>query len=106
MVTWPFTKTISLTIVVTTYAHLTCSQQLVQSSYENISALITISGGGNPPHTKKTTKPFILHYSVIANMLHFSVSGKACLPVCSVTLLASPKLEARGLIGELLREYN
>ena len=36
-------------------------------------------------------------------MLHFSVSGKACLSVCAVTLLAYSKLEARVLIGEWLR---
>ena len=54
----------------------------------------------------KPTKPFILHYSVTANMLLSSVSGKACLSVCSVTLLAYPKLEARGLIEEWRKEYN
>ena len=32
--------------------------------------------------------------------------GKACLAVCSIVLAAYPKLEARGLIGELLKECN
>ena len=32
--------------------------------------------------------------------------GKACLSACLVTLLAYSKLEARGLIEELLKEYN
>ena len=52
------------------------------------------------------TKPLILHYSVTANMLLSSVSGKVYLTVCSVTLIASPKLEAWALIEELLKEYN
>ena len=48
----------------------------------------------------KSTKLFILGYSVIVNMLLSSAPGKAYLSVCSVTLLAFPKLEARGLIEE------
>ncbi len=36
----------------------------------------------------KSTKPFVLGYSVIANMLLSSVPGKACSPVCSVALIA------------------
>ncbi len=36
----------------------------------------------------KAIRPFILGYSVIAIVLHFSVLGKAYLAVCSVTLLA------------------
>ena len=48
-------------------------------------------------------KPFILRYSVIAVALLSSAPDKACLSVCSVTLLASPKLEARALIEEWLK---
>jgi len=55
------------------------------------------------PTLTKSTKPFILGYSVIAIVLFCSVPGKACLAVCSVTLLASSKLEARGLIEEWLK---
>jgi hypothetical protein len=54
----------------------------------------------------KPTNPFILSYSVIVIVLLPSAPGKAYLSVCSVTLLAFPKLEARGLIEELLKEYN
>jgi len=54
----------------------------------------------------KPTNPFRLAYSVIAIVLLSSASGKAYLSVCSVTLLAFPKLEARGLIEELLKEYH
>ena len=52
------------------------------------------------PTLPKPIKPFILGYSVIAIVLLSSVPGKACLYVCSVTLLASPKLEVRALIEE------
>jgi hypothetical protein len=55
------------------------------------------------PTLTKSTKPFILSYSVIAIVLHFSVPGKAYLAVYSVVLVASSKLEARALIGEWLR---
>ncbi len=55
------------------------------------------------PTLPKPTKPFILGYSVIAIVLHFSVPGKAYLAVCSVTLLVSPKLEVRALIEEWLK---
>jgi len=40
------------------------------------------------PTLPKPTKPFILGYSVIAIMLHFSAQGKAYLSVCPVALLA------------------
>jgi len=40
------------------------------------------------PTLSKSTKPFILGYSVFVIVLHFSAPGKACLSVCSVTLLA------------------
>jgi hypothetical protein len=49
------------------------------------------------PTSPKSTKPFILGYSVIAIVLHLSVLGKAYLSVCSVTALAYPKLEAKGI---------
>ncbi|MBA7649382.1 hypothetical protein ES703_57179 [subsurface metagenome] len=51
----------------------------------------------------KPTKLFILAYSVIAIVLLSSALGKAYLSVCSVTLLAFSKLEARGLIEEWLK---
>jgi len=51
----------------------------------------------------KSTKPFILSYSVIAIVLFSNVPGKAYLSVCSVTLLAFSKLEARALIEEWLK---
>ena len=58
------------------------------------------------PTLTKSTKPFILAYTVIVIVLLSSVPGKAYLSICSITLLASPKLEARALIEELLKEYN
>ena len=54
----------------------------------------------------KSTEPLILGYSVIAIVLLSSALGKACLSVCPVALLVFSKLEARGLIGEWLKEYN
>ena len=57
------------------------------------------------PTLPKPTKPFVLGYFVIAIVLHLSVPGKACLAVCSVTLLAYSKLEARALIEEWRKEY-
>ena len=39
-------------------------------------------------------------------MLHFSVPDKACLAVCSVTLLACSKLEVRASIEEWRQEYS
>ena len=54
----------------------------------------------------KSTKPFISGYPVIVIVLLSSVPGKACLSVCAVTLLDYSKPEARGLIEELLKEYN
>ena len=39
-------------------------------------------------------------------MLHFSVSGKAYLSVCSVALVAYPKLEVRALIEEWLKSIS
>ena len=56
-----------------------------------------------PSILTKPIKPFILGYSVIAIVLHFNMPSKAYLSVCSVTLLASPKLEARALIEEWLK---
>ena len=55
------------------------------------------------PTLTKSTKPFILGYSVIAIVLLSSVPGKAYLSVCSVTLLAFSKLEARALIEQWLK---
>ncbi len=52
------------------------------------------------PTPAKSTKPFVLGYSVIVVVLHFSVPSKVYLAVCSVTLLAFPKLVARALIEE------
>ena len=54
----------------------------------------------------KSTKPFISGYPVIVIVLLSSVPGKACLSVCSVAILASPKLEARELIKQWRKEYN
>ena len=54
----------------------------------------------------KSTKPFILHYSVIAIVLHFSVSGKACLMLAAVGIISFPKARGKGIDRGMTEEYN
>ena len=54
----------------------------------------------------KSTKPFILGYSVIANMLLSSAPGKAYLSVCSVTLQAYPTARGKSIDRGIAEEYN
>ena len=57
------------------------------------------------PTPPKSTKPFILACTVIAIVLYFSVSGKACLAVCAVVLVVYSKLEV-GIDRVMAEEYN
>jgi hypothetical protein len=76
---------------------------LVQSYIETLQHRSQYPLTATHPTPPKPTKPFVLGYSVIAVVLLFSVPGKACLAVCSVVLVASPKLKARRLIEEWLK---
>jgi len=68
-------------------AGVTYLKKLAQSYIETLQYRSQYSLPATHPTLTKSTKPFILGYSVIAIVLHFSVPGKACLSVCSVTLL-------------------
>ena len=90
-----------LSTVLTTFRTpqgLTCLKKLIQLCIETFQHRSQYPVVATHSILTKPTKPFILAYSVIAIMLHFSAPGKANLSVCSVTILAPPKLEVRGLI--------
>ena len=63
-------------------------QKLVQSYIETLQHRSQYPLPATHPTLPKPTKPFISSYSVIAIVLFCSVPGKACLAVCSVTLVA------------------